>query len=200
VLPLRNHTYHYYLYAPLAGAAWCLGAFVDAVLTREPARGRRPAMRLAWGVAAALALLLTINGLALVRKIENAPFVIPELRIDPTVDRARIARNVADGLRAAALPPGVSLRFWSPAALELEQRAGHNAAAESYWERNVRAALMDGLAVRVLFPAVRGVEFAHTFTPAPDSVRYAVYLVDGRLKVTSSAELESVLRSVEQAR
>lgn len=198
VLPLRNHTYHYYLYAPLAGAAWCFGAFVDALVTRDGARGRQPAGRLAWAVSVAIAFLLVANGLALVRKIENAPFLIgvPELRSDPTVDRARIARNTYEGLRASELPPGVRLRFWSPASLDLQRQSGNDPAVESYWERNVRAALMDGLGVRVLFPAVRDVEFVRAFTPAPDSIRYAVYLLDGRLRVAPSAELESVLRSV----
>ncbi len=200
VLPLRNHTYHYYLYAPLAGAAWCLGALIDALLTQDTARGRAPAGRTAWGVAVLLAALYVVNGFALVRKIETAPFVIPELRVDPTVDRARIARNVRDGLAAAALPPGTTLRFWSPASLDLQRRDGHDPSIESYWERNVRTALMDGLGVRVLFPAVRGVEFVREFTPAPDSVRYAVYLLDGRLQVATAAELESVLRSMPEAR
>src|SRR5206468_2432455 len=39
VLPLGNHTYHYYLYAPLAGAAWCVAAAFDALLDRRAALG-----------------------------------------------------------------------------------------------------------------------------------------------------------------
>src|SRR6185436_8142957 len=35
VLVLKNHTYHYYLYAPLVGAGWCLGALLDAAFERR---------------------------------------------------------------------------------------------------------------------------------------------------------------------
>src|SRR5205085_4047990 len=101
---------------------------------------------------------------------------------------------------AAALPPGVSLRFWSPASIERERGAGRDVSVESYWERNVRTALLDGLTVRVLFPEVRTVTFVRAFAPVPDSVRYAVYLPDGRVRVATSADLESVLRSLPEAR
>src|SRR5207249_5152901 len=88
VLPLRNHAYHYYLYAPLAGAAWCLAAVADALLssgsrggskprgarTRLPAGADARASRRAssaWMLACAGAALLTLNGALVVRKIET---------------------------------------------------------------------------------------------------------------------------------
>jgi hypothetical protein len=40
VLGLRNHTYHYYLYAPLIGASWCAAALVDAMAASRAAGGR----------------------------------------------------------------------------------------------------------------------------------------------------------------
>lgn len=182
VLPLRNHTYHYYLYAPLLGVAWCVGAAGDALFGRL-----RPLP--AWAVASVVVLVLALNGWALVRKIETQPFVEPEMRADPTVDRARIARNVVDGLRAASLPSGTRVWFWSPT-LEAgtDRRAG-------YWESNLRSALMDGLAVRVMLPQVAEVRFVRAFEPAPPSDRYAIYTRDGRLRVVEPATLDSLLRA-----
>jgi hypothetical protein len=196
VLPLRNHTYHYYLYAPLAGAALCVASLVDWALSprgRERDSGARPA---AWPIAALLSLLLAANGLLLVRKIETMPFVLPELRADPTVDRARIARNACADLAQARLPAGVTLLFWSPQAASIGphgEALGSRAPAETYWERNVRDALVDGLAVRVVFPEVAAVRFVREFQPAPADHRYAVYRPEGHVRVVTSAALDSVL-------
>lgn len=192
VLPLRHHTYHYYLYAPLAGAAWCAAAATEQALSRV--RGRRAA----WAIAGAGAALLTLNGWLLVRKIETAPFVLPGLRADPVVDRARIARNVHESLAAAPPPPGDTLLFWSPIAAALGPHGETLAAPaprETYWERNVRDALLDGLAVRVMFPRVDAVEFVREYRPTGSSNRYAVYRPDGRLLVATSTRVDSILES-----
>jgi hypothetical protein len=55
--------------------------------------------------------------------------------------------------------------------------------------------LLDGVAVRVLFPQVSGVRFVRHFEPAPDSVRYAVYRLDGSLGVATSAQIVGLLNS-----
>lgn len=200
VLPLPNHTYHYYLYAPLAGAAVCVAALVDALTAPRPRAGRRETRargpagdRLAPAIAAAVVIALTLNAALLVRKIERHPFTHPALRADPTVDRALIARRVRDGLAAAALPEGVRLLFWSPPAIALERAAGRDTTAESYWERNVREALVDGLAVRTMFPSVRGVGFVRAFRPTGPDTLWAIYAVDGRVRVATSAEVASQL-------
>jgi len=199
VLGLRNHTYHYYLYAPLLGAAWCFAALLDAVMVREPAPARRaPRRRFAPGLAVGLALaaLLTLNGMLLVRKIETYPFTDPRLRSDSTVDRARIARRVYDGLRAAPLPDGAPVWFWTPASRSAPRAAsGASDAApvESYWERNVRAALMDGLAVRVWYPRAGDVTFVHQYASAPSGTLVAVYDVDGTTRVMDGPALDSLL-------
>ncbi len=189
VLGLRNHTYHYYLYAPLAGAAWCVAIAFDRLAPRG---------RAGWAIAAVLAAALTWNGALLVRKVETMPFVLPELRAEPIVDRARIARNVRDDLAAAGLTEGVVLRFWSPTGTRLGRRGEPlpaPAPMETYWERNVREALLGGLAVRVMFPQVGAVRFVREFTPAPANEWYAVYRPDGRLRVATSAEVDSILRA-----
>lgn len=189
VLPLANHTYHYYLLAPLLGASLVAAAAFDRLAMPAPggiprARGRRAA----W-VAAVVAAALAVNGAALVRKIERHPYVDPRLRADATIDRARIAERVMKSLRAADLPPGTRLAFWSPTA-----RAGATPQApETYYERNVRAALYDGLGVRLLFPGIAEVEFTRGYASRPAPWRWAVYQVDGDLRVATSAELDSVL-------
>src|SRR6266516_702754 len=102
VLPLAHHTYHYYLYAPLAGVATCLAAALETAARRIP--GPRP--RGAWFAALVAATLLVWNGYALVLKNETEPFVRPELRSEPIVDRALIARRAYEDLDRARLPAG----------------------------------------------------------------------------------------------
>ncbi len=58
----------------------------------------------------------------------------------------------------------------------------------------MRSALCDGLAVRVFVPEVTAVRFVRRFERAGDSVRYAVYLPNGHVRVGTPAELDSVLR------
>ena len=188
VLPLRNHTYHYYLYAPMIGAAWLAAAAFDALAM--PALARK-----GWtvGGAALLAGGLTLNGALLVHKNETMPFVVADLRSDPTVDRAVIARNVYEGLERGALPEGATLWLWSPA-LAAARSDRVRLAAERVWTNNVQTALLDGVGVRVLFPQVKEVRFVEALPPMPPTDPVAVYRRDGRLRVSSRAELDSVLR------
>ena len=215
VLGLRNHTYHYYLVAPLLGVAWCVSAALDLAIGRSvageakreprhsPRTAKAPAARTSAtsprGLLPILILILgaimVLNGVLLVHKIETYPFTDPRLRSDATVDRARIARNVYDGLRAAELSPGAPLILWSPASLREEQAANPAADVrhETYWERNVRSALMDGLAIRVLFPTSGDVTFVHQYAPPARDARVALYDVDGSLRVMTSAALDSAI-------
>lgn len=205
VLPLRHHTYHYYLYASLTGLGWCLAAALDLAFERltlaRPARPARPRSAgpkggspdlalLPWAFALGLAALLSANGALLVRKIETMPFMDTALRADPTVDRGRIAAQAIESLRQADLPDGARLLFWSPIA---RSRAGPPEAGESYFESNVRTALFDGLAVRLFFPRVDSVGFVLKVAPLPDGYRWAVYRPDGKLRLATSAELDSAL-------
>lgn len=112
----------------------------------------------------------------------------PALRADPTVDRALIARNALADLRDPALPGHARLLFWSPFGRSFAGDSG-----ESYFERNVRAAPFDGLAVRVFLPGVGSVRFVTACRSMPAPYRYAVHRPDGTLRVTGSAALDSVL-------
>ena len=214
VLPLANHTYHYYLYGPLFGAAWCVAAAWQAAAEAIAERAAADAARRAGAAprhaharvstvtpvrlgGAALASLLAIawiaNAAALVRKIESYPFAAG-LRSDPTVDRAIIASHAVRDLSRAEIPAGTTLRFWSPLSQSTAAEQGWDTRDETYFERNVRAALMDGLAVRIFLPDVRAVEFVRAFAIADSSVRYAVYRPDGSLAVGTPAELLTVMQ------
>jgi hypothetical protein len=218
VLPLRNHTYHYYLYGPLAGAAWGLALLWDsgpAVLlvwirrrpetagrdarAKRDKEGRKPA---GWGLALLIGIGLTVNGALLVRKVETDRVVFRTsrtgaslyLRRDPTVDRALIAANATADLGRAGLPDGIRLRFMLPGVLESQRMAGRDTTQETYLESNVRAALLDGLGVRVLFPGVHEAEFVRARRPAGPSEAYALYRHDGHLQVMQGSQLDSLVR------
>lgn len=187
VLPLRNHTYHYYAYAALPGVAWLAAALVDLVFVRVARRRAVPSL-----TAIAVIALLALNGRAVVRKIETMPLGDGPLRADPTVDRALVMDRVAEGVRRARLPQGTRLRFWSPARLVA---GAPPEAPDTYWERNVRAATAEGVAVRVLFPQVSEVEFVRELKPGPADVRYAVFGIDGRTDVFTWSTLDSILHA-----
>ena len=153
-------------------------------------------------LACAGAALLTLNGALVVRKIETMPFVLPDLRAEPVVDRARIAQDVREGIAASLPPPGDTLLFWSPIAESLGPHGeplSAPAPRETYWERNVRDALAEGLAVRVMFPQIAAVEFVRESRPTDPTTRLALYRPDGRVRVITSAALDSVLESVPSA-
>lgn len=186
VLPLAAHTYHYYAYAALPAAGLLLAALAAVIVRPLP----RPA---AWVLAGALATFFVLDGSALVARIEQAPFLAEGLRADPTVDRARIAANALADLRAAHLPPHASVLMWSPQSQAMAANAHADPTRESYYESNVRAALLDGLAVRVALPGVEEVKFVRAFASADSLAWWAVYRYDGRLHVVRGAELARTL-------
>lgn len=188
VLPLHAHTNHYYVAAALPAAGLLVAVLADVLLSRGP----RP---VALAAAVLIAAGFAADGRALVRRIAEMPFLISELRADPTVDRARIAANVAAGLRGAALARGTTLHVWSPQSRALAVERGGDPAAESYFERNLRAALLDGLAIRVMAPAVDSVRFEATFDTLTARGTWAVVAPDGRLRVAAADSLRSVVRA-----
>jgi len=187
VLPLRNHVYHYYAYAALPGVGW-LGAIGFDLATARAAGRKAVLARRAW--AGALVVALALNGAALVSRVETAPLFGAESRADPTVDRALVASRAIGSVRAANLPPGVRLAFWSPAAALAH---GHPDPVERYAARNVRDALEDGLGVRVLCPNVRDCSFVDEAGAARADDAVAVYHPDGAAVVVSRARLDTLL-------
>jgi len=186
VLPLGHHTYHYYLYPALVGVAWGVAALGDLVMAQR----RAPSRQWAWAATAALALVLTINALSLVHRIETMPFVHPELRADATIDRARIARNVYEGLRVAAPADGARLAFWVPPS---GPPPGRSSSVESdrYYTDNVRTALLDGLAVRVMFPQIVDVSFMSPSDTPVGSQQVAVCTPGGHLRLMAAGDFNA---------
>jgi len=205
-LPLAHHTYRYYLYAPLAGFAWCVAAACDLLFERlwpaprrtQSTRRSLPATAVAGhadtnpralGLTLVVVALLTVNAGMLVHKVETMPFSVePTLRADAVVDRALIAERAIADLRKSTLPAGTRLLLWSPIGRSLAGDTG-----ESYFEQNARTALFDGLAIRIFFPGVDSVRFVSAYRSMPEPYRYAVYRPDGTLRVASSTELDSIV-------
>jgi len=187
VLVLRNHVYHYYLYAALPGVAWLLAIAFDVAMDRVPTTGLRA------GLAGALALALAANGAALVTKIETEPLLGRESRADPIVDRALVASRALASVRAADLPPGSRLWFWSP---ERMLAGGRMTAIDEYGQRNARDALQDGLGVRVCFPQVDSCTFVDAPGEGRADDRFALYHLDGRATIVTRAALDTLLRDM----
>jgi hypothetical protein len=220
VLPLRNHTYHYLLCAPIAAAAWCVGVIVDRVLghMKAPAADR-PAQRdaaaletaepiarrldpTAWILAGACLVALTWNGASLTQRMETRPMrAYPALRADPIVSRAIVAENVINGLHRATLPPGTRLVFLLRERLALQGRIALGSsespppAGEIYPETNLRVALFEGHGVRALVPGVTSVTFAGAMPSGTTSTRYVVYAPTGEVEVFTRTGLDSLVRS-----
>jgi len=215
VLPLRHHTYHYYLYAPLTAAALCVAALVDwlpsvtwerAKPTGTPARedgASEPSLRgetwgEIWVVACCAALIL--NGGRVVRDMEARPSpVFAGLRGDSVVDRALIAEKLVKGVRAANPTAGTTLTLLFRERLALRARIANGSGEkpppdeEVYLERNVRVALLDGLAVRALVPAVTSVTFRIDRDRRDPPDRYVLYAPTGEVEVLTPSALDSLL-------
>jgi hypothetical protein len=199
VLPLRNHTYHYFLYAPLAAIAWCIGAALGLALEALP---RTRGTSLAWGLAGLCLIVFAWNGARLVRRMETRPMrVYPALRGDPIVSRAIVAQNVIEGLKETQLPAGADLvfvlreRVASLARIALGSTEPHPPPEDIYPETNVRNALYDGYGVRALVPRVASVVFARDSIPVSDRTRIVIYAPEGEVTVCSPAQLDTLLRS-----
>jgi Dolichyl-phosphate-mannose-protein mannosyltransferase len=220
VLPLRNHTYHYYLYAPLAAASLCVGALTDWIIEwiTRPSRtrvsaGKRGATRakqptphtgtaFVWTIALACVAAIAWNGARLTHLMEYRPSsAYPGMRGDPIVDRARIAQQTIASLAAADLPDHAELAFVLRERLALLARIARGSGEAPppadllYPESNMQSAILDGLAVRALVPGVARVSFEPPPGEVPSTFRYVVYAPTGEANVYAPAALDSLLRS-----
>ena len=199
VLALRRHTLHYYEYAAMTAVAWMVGIAFDAALTtrrrRESGKRRAAPPRTSLReearpvLAAVLGALLVVNGRAVVKRIENAPLGHYGLRANSTVNRALVGQRIHDAIAKAELPAHTNLYFWSPARHFVPV---DTTLAETYWERNARAATQDGLSVRLLFPQIDSVTFLRHPRPIPERDRYVVYGVDGSSAIATWGRVDSV--------
>ncbi|HUK63871.1 MAG TPA: hypothetical protein VLV15_11065, partial [Dongiaceae bacterium] len=186
VLPLASHTYHYYLHAPLAALAAASAALFDTTTAR---------LAPAWRAAAAglIATPLVAAAMLLVHALETQPFRLPGSRADGTLDRALIAEHAVADLRETVLPSHTRLRMWAPQLQAMARETGQDPSRETYEEGNVRAALLDGLALRVMISALDSVAFVRAFSPADTSACWAVYRWDGHLRAAPGAAFARVV-------
>jgi hypothetical protein len=244
VLPLSHHSYRYYLYGPLAGAAWCVAALMDAAfgatqrqpqrvrsasderalsarraaqaagrgdrqrrrtpIAADPTRSRARSRAVAPSVCAIVVVgALIANGVSFVHRTETEKLSWVDEPYDPTLRRAGIAERMFHDLRAAHIPAGVDLYFWSPSSLSLERAHGRaprtGPVGVTYWETDVQSALEGDVGVKLMVPQVRSVRFVHYFVPAGDSVWYAVYGPDGETYAAATSTIESLVRSQAKA-
>ncbi len=199
VLALANHTYHYFLYAPLAAVSWCAAAAIDAWLRGSESRA---GATIGWIVASVCLAALTWNGARLVRQMETRPMrIYPALRGDAIVSRAIVAENAINGLRRAGLPPGTDLVFVLRERIALLARVARRSgetpppAEDIYPETNFRTALFEGYGVRALIPAVESVAFARDSISVSARTCIAVYAPDGEVETYTIAGLDSLLRT-----
>jgi hypothetical protein len=217
VLPLKNHTYHYYLYAPLLAAGLCVAALADALmslLARSAPSPAKAGARVArttqghgaapapWTVALVCWMVLVWNGARVVRQMETRPSPLyPGLRGDPIVDRAIIAERAIETLRAASIPAGSELVMVLRERLALIARIVRGTGEHSpppqeiYPETNVRAAVFDGYGIRALVRGVDSVRFAIALGQPTPKTRYGIYAPTGEVEVFDAVSIDSLLRT-----
>ncbi|MBI5711607.1 MAG: hypothetical protein HZC42_15080 [Candidatus Eisenbacteria bacterium] len=170
VLPLRHHTYLYYVYPAWAGACWLIAGAGQRLVRRLPA-----AAPVAFAAVVALAGL----GFTGVRARERA--MTGAFPADRTVRESRMLRNVVAGLRAARLSPGTSVAFVNPAPRRHSSLAAAGAAPTASY-LPLEQALRGGEAVRLFFPGLRYAGFADTLPRAWEDAESFLYQDDGTLR------------------
>ena len=170
VLPLRHHTYLYYVYPAWAGACWLIAGAGERLVRRLPA---------AAPVALAAVLALAGLGFAGVRARERA--MTGDFPADRTVRESRMLRNAVAGLRAARLSPGTRVAFVNPAPRRHSSLAAAGAAPTASY-LPLEQALRGGETLRLFFPGLRYAGFADTLPRAWEDAETFLYQDDGTLR------------------
>jgi hypothetical protein len=170
VLPLRSHTYLYYLYVPWAGACWLL-AGTGARLTR-----RFPA-----ALPVALLALVAFTGVEgwSVRARERAK--VGPFAADRTIRESTLLGNAIRSLAAARLAPGSRVAFVNPAPRERVSVTGAPVASVSSYNPLERA-MGGGRTLRLLLPNLRYLGFADTLPRDWEDAEVFLYEPDGRAR------------------
>ena len=184
VVMLERQFYFYYLYCALPGLLASLAFLVAG-------RGRTVRTGAAWAAAA----LVVLQGVAIEARVTSRLELAP-LPADFVLRRALIARNAIGDLEPAraTLRPRVVMLGQQP----VEAASGGASTTEPtdyrrdpWWDENVRAALADGDAIRLMFPAVGAVTFKPWLEPEDTASSIAAYRVDGHLTVSDYAAFVS---------
>ena len=183
VAMLEKHFYLYYLDCALPGLAVSLAA-----LTPASPEARR------WIVGVGCVLLLL--QLAAIQARHSARLASVPLPTDFVLRRSLIARNAASDLKrdeSRLLPRMVLLGQQPVSASAGGTRAPQPGYRPDPWlDENVRAALSEGEAVRLLFPQVREATFQSWLLPGDTASAVAAYQPDGHLEVHTYASFLGV--------
>jgi hypothetical protein len=140
-----------------------------------------------WVVAALVVAQMVAIEARAGSRLPNAP-----LPTDFVLRRAVIAHHAIDDLRRAreTLRPRVVMLGQQPvesAVQGVKTTEVTDYLRDPFWDENVRAALYEGEAIRLMFPVVREVVFARWLVPSDTGSTIAAYHVDGRLTASDYA-------------
>ena len=185
VLLLGQHVYLYYLECALPGFMGSI-AFLGA---KAGARGGR------WALALA-AVWVVAQGVAIEARHRSRLPTVP-LPTDFVLRRALIARNAIGDLRVRQETLRPRLVFLGQQPVTTSSSGIRGTAPADYrpdpWlDENVRAALSDGDAVRLMFPQVRHVVFQHWLEDGDTASAVAAYQYDGHLQLSDYASFVGV--------
>jgi tetratricopeptide (TPR) repeat protein len=179
LLFLERQVHFFYLYAALPGLVMSL-----ALLAGKD----RPVPR--WAVAAAAALL--VAQVVAIEARSASRLTLAPLPTDFVLRRAAIATNALRDLEPhrAAIRARVVMLGQQPVEAAAQGRSTTDPTAyarDPWWDQNVRAALADGDAIRLVAPRVREVVFAPWLEPGDTASTIVAYQIDGRLRVADYA-------------
>ena len=170
VLPLRVHTYLYYLYLPWAGACWLIAGALA-----------RPARRAGWiGAVLAALTLLAFAGIERRNVGTREHAMIGDFAADRTMRESGMLRNVVGALDSARLAPGTAFALVSPA----EQR--HFALVEGASAEHsyipLEGAMRGGETPRLFHPELHYLGIGHAIPPEWENAEVFLYHSDGTLR------------------
>ena len=177
-VPLRHHTYLYYLYSARPGLAWGLaGAGRRAVLALAARRRLAPAA--AWLAGGALALVVA-NGAVAVQAREHA--MRGSFPLDKTMRESLLLGNAVADLDSARLAPGTPIAFVNPAPIQHVAFADTSKAAVITSYLPLEGALRRGEAIRLFFPDARYRGFGRTLPREWEDAEVFLFRDDGNLR------------------
>jgi hypothetical protein len=179
VLFLERQVHFFYLYTALPGLVMSLALLAG--------KGR-PAPR--WVIGAAAALL--VAQVVAIEARATSRLKLAPLPTDFVLRRAAIATNALRDLspHRDAIRERVVMLGQQPVDEASQGRSTTDPtsyARDPWWDQNVRAALGDGDAIRLIAPRAREVVFAPWLDPGDSASTIVAYQIDGRLRVADYA-------------
>jgi len=167
VLPLRHHTYLYYLYLPWAGVCWLLAGLGARLVRRVP-----------------LTLLLLLAAVAAFAGVEARNVRTREVAMtgvlmsDRTMRESTMLRNVTTALDTVGLAPDARIAFVNPAPPLHSPLAGRQTGPRRSYVP-LEAALRGGRALQLRFPRLRYLGFADTLPRDWEDAEVFLFQDDG---------------------